>query len=477
MNKKQKIITATCVVVCAGCVAAGVFFSKKNKRDSGEEMAYVMSVSSMNEMAGTQRLAGVVESQKTLDIQKDTEREIKEVLVKAGDEVEVGTPLFTYDTATLETDIQQAQLDLERADNSMENLKVQIQQLQKEKRNASSDEQLSYTTQIQSAEMDLKKSEYERKAKEVELNRLKSKVENSTVTSEMKGVVKSVNNGQNSGEMSMYDGSGQAFMTILATGEYRVKGKVNEQNASQVMEGTRAIIRSRVDETMTWQGTYTAVDTQNPNNSNSNMMYGMSSEDAAQTTSTSYPFYVELDSSDGLLLGQHVYIEQDSGMEEREAGIWLDEAFIADLDKKPYIWTETDKGTLEKRNVVLGTYDENMMQYKIEEGLEKTDYVAYPQEFLEEGMKTTHDPAEAMADPAPEGDVLPEGEELPEGEMQPEGEILPEDEMQPEGEGLPEEEIVPEGETEDGALLPKEEGNKVVLGNSLKKDKGFLPGV
>ena len=163
------------------------------------------------------------------------------------------------------------------------------------------------------------------------------------------------------------------------------------------------------------------------------MMYGMSSEDAAQTTSTSYPFYVELDSSDGLLLGQHVYIEQDSGMEEREKGIWLDEAFIADMDKKPYIWTETEKGTLEKRTVVLGTYDENMMQYKIEEGLEKSDYVAYPQEFGK-GMKTTHNPAEAMADPAPEGEILPEGEELPE------------------------EDVVPEGEPEDGALLPEGRG-------------------
>ena len=94
-----------------------------------------------------------------------------------------------------------------------------------------------------------------------------------------------------------------------------------------------------------------------------------------------------------------------------------------------------------------------MMQYKIEEGLEKSDYVAYPQEFLEEGMKTTHDPAEAMADPAPEGEILPEGEELPE------------------------EDVVPEGEPEDGALLPEEEGNKVVLGNSSKKEKEFLPGV
>lgn len=42
-------------------------------------------------------------------------------------------------------------------------------------------------------------------------------------------------------------------------------------------------------------------------------MMGMSSSSDEQTTSTSYPFYVELDSSDGLMLGQHVYIERDTG--------------------------------------------------------------------------------------------------------------------------------------------------------------------
>ena len=210
MKKKQIWIAAACAIVCIGGLAAGIIFSQKKKHADGEEMAYVMSISSMNQMSGIQRLAGVVESQKTLDIQKDGEREVKEVFVKAGDEVDVGTPLFTYDTTTTETELQQAQLDLERAAGNMENLKAQIAQLQKEKKKASSDEQLSYTTQIQTAEMDLKKSEYERKAKEVEMNQLKSKIDNATVTSEMKGVVKSVNNGQNSQEMSMYSGSGQA---------------------------------------------------------------------------------------------------------------------------------------------------------------------------------------------------------------------------------------------------------------------------
>lgn len=165
MKKKQKIIAGVCAAVCIGGLAAGIFFSHNKKEKDGKELAYVMSVSSMNEMAGIQRMSGVVESQKTQDIQKDSEREVKEVLVKAGDEVDVGTALFTYDTEKLEADLQQAQLDLERADNDMANLKAQIAQLQKDKENASEDEQLSYTTQIQSGEMDLKKSEYERKAK------------------------------------------------------------------------------------------------------------------------------------------------------------------------------------------------------------------------------------------------------------------------------------------------------------------------
>lgn len=431
MNKKHKIIGGICGAVCIGGLAAGIFIIRGAGDRKAEDLAYVMSVSSMNDMSGTQRLAGVVESQKTLEIQKDSEREIKEILVKAGDNVEVGTPLFTYDTATLETDIQQAKLDLERADSEMSNLKAQIQQLEKEKKNAPEEEQFSYTTQIQSAQMDLKKSEYDRKAKEVEINRIQSQIDNSTVTSEMKGVVKSVQN-QGQTVTEMYgDSAGQAFITILATGEYRVKGRVNEQNISEITEGSPAVVRSRVDEKQVWTGTYSAVDTKNPQNNSSSMYYSSGSEDSGQTTSTSYPFYVDLESSQGLLLGQHVYIEHDTGMSQREPGIWLNEAFIADLDKKPYVWAEKN-GALEKRTVVLGTYDAEMMQYKIEDGVGNGDYVAYPQEFLEEGMKTTHDPAQAYA-----GDMeSASGEEtLQEGEMIQEettDEILEEEESSPE---------------------------------------------
>src|SRR5699024_7291306 len=124
-----------------------------------------------------------------------------------------------------------------------------------------------------------KKSEYDKKAKEVEINRLQSQIDNSTVTSEMKGVVKSVQNQEQTSTNMYGDSSGQAFITILATGEYRVKGRVNEQNMGEIVEGQKAVVRSRVDEDQVWTGTYSAVDTKNPQNNSSSMYYGGSSED------------------------------------------------------------------------------------------------------------------------------------------------------------------------------------------------------
>ena len=405
MNKKNKILIGAGVVLLAGVIGTGIYMQRGKGEDKSTELAYVTSVSSMDPSSQVQRMAGVVEPQKTWEIQKNAEREVKEILVEVGSEVEVGTALFIYDTESLEADLQQAQLDLERADTDMENLRSQITQLEKEKKSASEDDQFSYTTQIQTAQMDLKKSEYERNGKEVEISKIHEKIANSTVTSELQGVVKSINEGN---ETDAYSGNPQAFMTILATGVYRVKGKVNEQNIGAVQEGTKAVIRSRVDESKTWSGTFTAVDTENREGNNNNMMYGGSS-DSGEMMSSSYPFYINLDSSDGLMLGQHVYIENDTGMEKRE-GIWLDEGFIMDLDKQPCIWVENKDGKLEKRQVTLGEHDENLFQYKIKSGLKVNDYIAFPQEFLKEGMKTTHEEI-----PMNDQTTMPAEGEMPEG--------------------------------------------------------------
>ena len=132
-KKKVGIIIG---VIAAAVVAAGVGFYFLKGRSSGGNSAdkvYVEKVSAiMNQSAGiNNRYSGVVEPQETLEINKDSERKVKEVYVSVGDEVEEGTVLFSYDTEELQMQIDQAKLEMEGIANDISNSNAQIAELQK----------------------------------------------------------------------------------------------------------------------------------------------------------------------------------------------------------------------------------------------------------------------------------------------------------------------------------------------------------
>ena len=69
-----------------------------------------------------------------------------------------------------------------------------------------------------------------------------------------------------------------------------------------------------------------------------------------------YPFYVELDSTDGLILGQHVYLEMLTEGDGTSSGLPLSSAFICfEDDGSAYVWAEK-KGKLEKRSITPVSY-------------------------------------------------------------------------------------------------------------------------
>ena len=396
-NMKKKAGIVLLVLILAGGAAGGIWYFKYRGgtgAESSEESVFADSVGMITGLTanGTQnRFSGVVEPQKTIKVELNSGMKVKETFVSVGDEVEVGTKLFSYDTDEAQDSITQLEIDIENADISIESSRAQIKQLEKERSKASADEQLSYTTQIMTTENSIKRSEYEKKSKQAEMESLKRQIANAVVKSEQKGVIKSINNpNSDSGSMSSMDSSedSSAFITIMATGDYRVKGQINEQNMMQITEGAPVIVHSRVDESLTWKGTLTAIDRENGSSSQSSgMFYGES--DSSMTSSTSYPFYVDLDSSEGLMLGQHVYIVMDEGQEDIPDGMWLDEYYlITDEDGyvTPYVWAVNDKDRLEKREVTLGEYQEDLMKYEILDGLTEEDYIAFPTEELSEGM-------------------------------------------------------------------------------------------
>ena len=340
--------------------------------------------------------------------------------------------------------ITQLEIDIENYDIDIESTKAQIEQYEKERAQVSESEKRAYTTSIMTAENSIRRAEYNKKSKQAEMESLKKQVANAEVVSEMEGVVKSINR-NNSGSDSTdggYTDSGyadsdsdenaNAYIVLMATGEYRVKGTVNEQNAQQLYEGMDVLVHSRVDESLIWKGTISTVDIDNPTQ-NQSSMYGM---DNSMSSSSSYPFYVEMEDSTGLMLGQHVYVEPDNGQMEERTGIWLNEYYLItneDGEVMPYVWAADEHDKLERRRVTLGEYDEDVMEYQILDGLTEEDYIAYPEEGYQEGMAATRNIDQAGGYEDEDG-----GEDLEDGyeEMYPEDADMEDVDMMEEDGGM-----------------------------------------
>ena len=223
------------------------------------------------------------------------------------------------------------------------------------------------------------------------------------------GTVKTIND---SDDTDMGGGE-PVFMVITQTGEFRVKGTLDEMSIMFMSAGTDVIIRSRIDETQTWKGTVTKIEMEPQTEEENDNYYGDSSGDRA----SKYPFYVQLESMDGLILGQHVFIEMDYGQSDRK-GIWLNQEYIFyDEEGNPFIWAADSRGRIEKREVVLGESDDESYTTEIVSGISTSDRIAWPEESIREGMPVTETMPEYEE---PEGGTDQPGEEAeyPEGGME-----------------------------------------------------------
>ena len=96
-------------------------------------------------------------------------------------------------------------------------------------------------------------------------------------------------------------------------------------------EGDRVKMLPRTDDNAVWTGSVTLVDYENPAQSNENDRYmGMSSDE--MTSASKYPFYVALDSTDGLAAAVcHFYNSGGPSVDKSYSG-W--DAFVKNNPKK-----------------------------------------------------------------------------------------------------------------------------------------------
>ena len=378
---------AAALIILAGCLCIAGFFGYRHLReaavtDDGEEV-YVTSVAYLtgaNVSSAVNRFAGVVESQETWSVDPNSEYKVAAVLVTVGQEVSEGQALFTYDVNAFQDQLAKAQIELERLNAERNALDDTIAALAKQQKKAEKDQQANFTIQIKQQELERKQKEYDITVKRSEIEKIQDNINNATVYSKIAGVVQSINE---SGSSDTQTGTDNSFIKIMKTGDLRVKGTVNEQNIGQIYEGLPVIVHSRVDESLTWSGTVTKIDRENAQGNPYTSMFG-----GEGSSGSNYPFYVELSGSDGLMMGQHVYLEPDLGQNDAEAhqGIWLDSYYI-DETTDPFVWAD-DGGKLVKKPVTLGDRDDELGKVQILEGLTESDLIAFPEDTLHEGMTT-----------------------------------------------------------------------------------------
>lgn len=403
MKKKKKIIvTAAAAAAAAVIITGSLIIWNVRKPDDSFGTAYVTAVSDCNTAvfsASSNRFSGVVESQKAAEVKIDSSKIIKEIFVSEGDVVKSGTELFKYDVEAMKLELEEGQVEIERMQNEIDSNNRQIKELEAEKKNAGSDAQVSYTTQIQALQTDIDRIKYDIKVKKINLEKIENSIKNASVKADTDGTVKGLKTPE-----EMQENGTDVIMTIVSSGDFRIKGKINEQNMGSIMQGSAVIISSRVDDTVSWRGMISEIGNE-PEVDNNNMYFDGSD---TETKSSNYAFYIEPESTEGLMLGQHVLIEIDYGQSDaiEKDGIWLYNDYVVDIDgEKPYVWAADKDGRLEKRFVEIGQKDEMNGDSEIISGLKDSDLIAYPADDYQEGMKTSTDIDDIEQDDNIDGDV------------------------------------------------------------------------
>ena len=360
MKKKWIALIAALMLVLTGCGGRSAV--------NAEQAGMLASAA-----ASSDKFAGVVVSENAVEITRDTDKQIEELYVAVGDTVRINEKLFEYDTDTLSLTIDKQELEMDKLEQQIKDHTAKIKELEKQIK-SEKDKTVKTTLEmnLQSSNIDLTTANYEKKTLQAEINYNKDMLKNAVVRSPIKGTVRAI------------DENGSPYITIQQDGAYQVKGILNELSLNAgIMEGVSVTILSRTDPTAFWMGEVTLVDYANAGSNDYDNMFGGVSD--GMSTSTSYPFYITLEDTEGLLLGQHVYI-QVSAAPVQDDSLRIPEDYIMDItiDEASFlsigtVWgVDMEKKTLTKVTVTLGEYDPTYGTYVILDGITATDYIANP---------------------------------------------------------------------------------------------------
>ena len=408
MKKKRKAWIWIVVIVLILALGGGAAYYWYTRMNADAGTAYVQSVAEilgLGNVGQNAQYGGIVEAKEVIKIDPQSDMRIAECFVQSGSKVKTGDRLFRYDVDDLTLSHAQLLIDITGLENELRTDREELESLNKRLERAKENQQYELKLSIQTVDLEIRKSEYDLKDKQAKAEELQALIDASVVTSPVDGTVRSVRDSSEENPYGFSDASESAYITIVAGSDYCVKGTVNEQTVHTLYEGMPVLIRSRVDDTV-YTGTIYKINTDATSDEQRSYYY----DGGYGEQSSRYAFYVELDSIEGLLIGQHVLIDLNTA-EPDGSGLLLPAAFLMQENDRFYVWAADANNRIEKREVQVGAYAEEFESYEIVGGLKTKDRIAFPDDTVRAGMIASET---AYTDPD-NGGMLPDGNDFEDG--------------------------------------------------------------
>lgn len=434
-SKKKYIIIAAIAALALGLSA---FFIIRNMRKAPEGKAYVQTVQEIMGLnlgsTHTNRYSGIVEAQKQTKINLEEGMTVARCYVNVGDDVKKGDRLFKYDTEALNLQAQKKQLEIDQTNQKINSATKKKAEYDRDTKTKKGVELLDAQQGSAEQELNIETYKLDLQAKKKELNAINKNIKNSVVKSKTNGQVLKINNAIGKGqteesemESSNENNGDRSYMVIVAKGDYQVKFKVNETNmqgGDKIGKGKKVIVRSRISNA-TWEGTIKSLRTDQKadeeETTSEDDIFSDTGND--QETDTKYPGIIVLQSSKGLMLGQHVLVElagegSSSNAGKKNSQIRIPKSHVLEEGGKYYVFADNGSGKLIKKAIKIGDYDEAAQEYVVKGGLSLDDKIADITN-CREGMATTTNQDEAVNKESDEEDIDGDegGEESTELEM------------------------------------------------------------
>ncbi|MFO1444375.1 efflux RND transporter periplasmic adaptor subunit [Bacillus sp. Bva_UNVM-123] len=296
----------------------------------------------------------------------------KQFLVKEGEDVVGGTPLYEYFSTEIESEVARVEAEKEKIENQIIALQDHIKELTLYKNSLSFAEEEKHTERsiIHSVERDIYHNELqvdmlrqEAEKYEQQLQMMSTRENKLTVISDFDGIVKNVN-----------ENLGSPLITISSTIPV-ITGHFNEDERYQIEDGISVVISSKhIKKKLT--GTLQSV-SKLPSNSHS---------ENAQNGSE-YSFIVQMDDEVETELLNGTHVELSFITKEIDGALMVPKETIVKKKKDSFIWVITESGLLEKREIKTGLSSKGKVQIK--SGAEKNELIVSEPKSIQKGEGPT----------------------------------------------------------------------------------------